>query len=304
MTADFPLVAVGVCTYKRPTQLERLLRSLGKLEFPAAKLVVVVIDHDPERSAAPVVERLAHEFRSIRYAVEPVRLISAARNRLVAEAIESGARFVAFVDDDEWVPEKWLRMLVERAIDWRADAVAGPVLPVYEAGIASWIVDGAFFMRKRFATGEIVAGHGIGNVLVDTEFLRTLDDAPFGHSFRMPGGEDTYFLRRFADRGGRLFWCDEAVLFEWIPQTRANPRWLVRRAFLGGETFSQCLRCEGASAPRISVRALKCLTRIVQGIAELSVAAFGGRTSLAAAVCRIAGGVGGLRGLVVLDSGT
>ncbi len=43
---------------------------------------------------------------------EEARGIAEVRNRLVAEALESGAQFIAMIDDDEWPEENWIDELL------------------------------------------------------------------------------------------------------------------------------------------------------------------------------------------------
>jgi hypothetical protein len=266
------------------------------LTYPEEALSVVVIDHDPDASARPVVDRASPLFRDLRYGVEPVRLISAARNRLAAEALRTDAELVVFVDDDEYVPEGWLTELVATADRLSADALAGPVIPVYEEGVPSWVVDGGFFERARFRTGERVRGHGIGNVLVRREWLERLSP-PFGNRFRMPGGEDVHFLMMLERSGAKTYWCDEGYLFEWVPIERGTRRWIVRRAYHMSSAFSECLRSTNASTSVLTVRAAKCSVRVVQGLGECLLAPLRGPVALTSALSRIAIGRGGLRGL-------
>ena len=101
-------VDVSVCipTYRRPEGLARLLDSLGRMKVPHdLRAEVVVVDNDPEASAAPLASRYADFPLPIRWVHEPEANISVARNRSVDEA---RGEWVAFVDDDEVVDEGWL----------------------------------------------------------------------------------------------------------------------------------------------------------------------------------------------------
>lgn len=295
-------VAVGVCTYRRPEQLRRLLESLAVLEYPRERVHIVVIDHDPEQSARPIVESLMTHVADLRYETESIRLISAARNHLASSALATGAPYVVFVDDDEWVSKGWLGELVAAAHQLSADAIAGPVLPVYEAGVSQWVIDGGFFMRERFATGRRVGGHGIGNVLVRSEWLARIKP-PFGERFRTRG-EDTYFLMELERAGARTYWCDEAALHEWVPRERAAGAWLIRRAFAMGSAYSECLICAGLGTAGYADRVAKCVLRMTQGVVCLPWAVVRGRAAVIATVAHVAAGAGGLHGLMLKKRAT
>jgi succinoglycan biosynthesis protein ExoM len=45
-------------------------------------------------------------------------------------------------------------------------------------------------------------------------------------------------LIRLADKGARIIWCDEAIVYEPIEQKRLHLRWLLQRALSGGQEFA------------------------------------------------------------------
>ncbi|HEX6911670.1 MAG TPA: glycosyltransferase, partial [Longimicrobium sp.] len=147
-------VAVCVPTHRRPESLRRLLLALDAqaLPAPAPEVEVLVVDNDAAGSARAVAEACAPLLRwPLRYAVEPERGISAARNRLAALA--GGAEWLAWVDDDEEPEPGWLAALLRAAAAHGADAVAGPVLPRFAAPPPPWVLRGRFFHVPRPATG-------------------------------------------------------------------------------------------------------------------------------------------------------
>lgn len=49
-------VAIACCTYKRPEKLNRLLKSLCKINFPDVPTKILIVDNDKEQSARKIVE--------------------------------------------------------------------------------------------------------------------------------------------------------------------------------------------------------------------------------------------------------
>src|SRR5829696_2372932 len=100
-----PTTVVAVLTYRRVELLSGLLADLvaqAATITPAA--TVLVVDNDPEGSAADVV--LGWAERGVRYVHEPRPGISAARNRALTEAADADA--LVFFDDDEHPCPGWL----------------------------------------------------------------------------------------------------------------------------------------------------------------------------------------------------
>ncbi len=286
-------VAVCVPTRKRPAALSRLLESLTQLEPAEADLAVIVVDNDPEGSARASVQAYLHRFARATYEIEPEAGIPAARNRLVALALEHAADFVAFVDDDEWVEPGWLRHLLRTARAFRADAVLGPVVPVYDDVVPQWLRDRGFYERPRAPTGSPVVQARTGNALVSAHLLADTGE-PFPRSLAV--GEDTYFFERARRRGATMVWCDEALAYEAVPPERARVGWLLARAFRQGSTYSRCQRLLGQTRRQRAVRVATCLGRLVQGLAVAVTTLPVSRVASLRAARRAAGALGGLAG--------
>ena len=75
-----------------------------------------------------------------------------------------------------------------------AAAVVGPVQSEFTGELDPWIAAGAFFQRRRLATGTPVEVAATNNLLLDLETVRRLD-LRFDPRFGVSGAEDTYFTR-------------------------------------------------------------------------------------------------------------
>ena len=108
MMAGLPHIDVCVCTYKRTRYLAYLLERLSAVDTgDLFTYSIVVVDNDRSRSAEPVVASF-EEVSSlyVQYLVEPRQNIALARNM----AVRTGrGEFIAFIDDDEYPAEDWLR---------------------------------------------------------------------------------------------------------------------------------------------------------------------------------------------------
>jgi GT2 family glycosyltransferase len=228
-------VDVCIVSYRRPQGLRRLLGALQELRFPdeAPELRVLVVDNDPEESAREVCEDV-HSWLDVPlvYVVEKRRGIPQARNTALASSL-GNADFLAFVDDDEVPEPSWLAELLRVQRARQADAVAGPVLPRFEAGAPGWIVRGGFFEGRRHTTGARIDHAFTNNVLVRTAALARMD-ALFDEDMALSGGSDAEFFRRFSVSGCHIVWADSAIVHECVPASRASLRWLLARSFRVG----------------------------------------------------------------------
>ena len=231
-------ISVCICTYKRTVLLRRLLEELGKQETGGLfTFSIVVVDNDHLESARRIVtEFLAISPIRITYCVEPRQNIALARNKAIENA---GKDFIAFIDDDEFPTEKWLWSLFTLCLAHNAAGVLGPVRPHFSHPPPSWIVKGKLAERSTYDTGHVMDWRQsrTGNVLFRKEIL-----VGCGEVFRPQfgtGGEDVDFFKRMAKSGYVFIWCNEADVYELVPESRCTRMYHIRRALLRGRNSLQ-----------------------------------------------------------------
>lgn len=225
-------VSVCLCTYKRPQLLMRLLCHLSEQETENLfTYSIVVADNDHLRSA----EATVAAFREtspvpVVYCVEPRQNIALARNKAIEHATGD---FVAFIDDDEFPPARWLVTLFTTCQAYGVDGVLGPVKPHFDERPPAWVRKGRFYDRPTYPTGLVIDGRKgrTGNTILRRHIF-DMDGPPFREEFRT--GEDQDFFRRMIEKGYVFIWCDEAVAFEVVPPVRWRRGFMVRRALLRG----------------------------------------------------------------------
>ena len=119
-------VSVIVPTMRRLESLERALRSLFAQTGVGERLAfIVVVDNDPEGTAAGTVSRLTSDSPCpLIYRHEPRPGVATARN---AGLGMTAAPLIAFLDDDEAASPGWLMALLAAQAITESDAVFGPI---------------------------------------------------------------------------------------------------------------------------------------------------------------------------------
>jgi succinoglycan biosynthesis protein ExoM len=295
-------LVVGVITFRRPEGLTALLDGLAGLRFeaPAPELSVVVVDNDPAGSAQGVCDAATASGRlpgSLHYVRESRRGLSFARNRAVGTALDQGADYLAFVDDDEVPNPDWLEELLRVARGYGADVVAGRVIRRFEREPPEWVSRGGFFVDRRLPTGTPVQIASTSNVLVSSRVLTAMNQL-FDARFALTGGEDTHFFLRVSAAGYRLVWADDAVVEELVPPERARLGWVLRRAYRVANTWSLCERELSPTPGMLGARVAKAIARLGLGAGLLIRGAIAGRHVAARGLWQLAFGAGNLTGLL------
>lgn len=291
-------IALCALTYLRPDGLARLLEGLDELIVPpSTEVLIVIVDNDPHESARDMVSRhVAPCPFEVRYVHEPARGISTARNAAVQAALDWDAQSVCFIDDDEWPDPVWLRELVATAEQTGADIVTGPVLPVFDEPPPSWMIDGEFFERRRHEHHERIRYATTSNVLIGAQCFAERPN-PFDLAFGMSGGEDTHLFAELREAGFVSVWCDTALVYEAIPSSRVDTRWILRREYRRGQTLSLSLRRRGPSAMAIVRRVGNGLLNIARGLVGAIIGLRRGRAGVLSGTKQIVFGAGMMTGL-------
>lgn len=251
-------VVVAVLTFRRPADLAEALPALSDQmqRLPDSWSVrLLVVDNDPGAGARSQVEDFASATPGVEvvYEHEAEPGIAAARNR--ALDVSGDRRLLIYIDDDERPSEDWLRLLLETWRSERPAAVVGPVVSTFATPPSPFVTAGRFFDRRRLATGTEVRVAATNNLLLDLETVRA-HGLRFDTALGTVGGSDTLFTLRLVRAGGRMVWCDEAVVVDVVPADRTTTEWNLRRALRSGNSWSVAsLRAEPRPSRRLRVRA-------------------------------------------------
>lgn len=229
-------IVIVVLTYQRPADLVELLPLLEQqLRQTTESVTVMVIDNDPAASARETVA--SFDYPWLRYVHEPTPGIAHARNRSLEESAD--AHLVIFLDDDERPMDAWLVSMIDTYRHYRCAAVAGPVLPDYEATPDPWIKAGEFFVRPQFPDGAERQAAGSGNLLVDLREINLLGPLRFDPEFGLTGGSDTLFTMEITRTGRKIIWSEGAAVVDKVPAKRMTRTWVLQRAFRNGNSSSR-----------------------------------------------------------------
>lgn len=254
-------VDIGICTYRR-SSLKQTLLSISQQVLPEYVTIrAVIADNEETNARQEDVEKLCHSLSlPFLYVHAPHKNISRARNACLAHAT---AQWLAFIDDDEVARSDWISCLLSAS--GGADCVFGVAQAIYDAKAPGWMIKGDFHShmlskRPRNANGSTC------NVLLNRAFLEQ-NQISFREELGRIGGEDTMFFHDMAQNGARFEAAPDAIVFEDVPQARANLQWLARRRYRCGQIHYLLLRRERINRAMIALLASAKLTYCYVGAA-------------------------------------
>jgi O-antigen biosynthesis protein len=248
-----PDVSVVIPTHNRHEPLRRCLDSLLRLDYPASRFEVIVVDNAPADDATERLVRDEYSHR-VRYMREPVVGGSRARNRGLAAAHGS---VVAFTDDDTLVDSGWLSVLTEAfSTDESIGCVTGLIAPAELQTEAQAVLERHNGFGKGYDTRTwslhdppedplfpFTAGHfggGGANMAFRTDLLKSFGgfDTATGTGTPAHGGEDLLAFFRVIAGGSTLAYQPDAIV--WHAQRRSGEA-LSRQVFAYGSGFGAYL---------------------------------------------------------------
>ena len=261
------LCSICVATYRRPQLLKRLLQSLNQQALPDnVSIEIIVVDNDSEKSAEAVVAQFSDsENGKFYYYIQPVKNISLTRNLAIKKAC--GA-YILFIDDDEIASPEWVKHLLKTIVDSGSDGVFGFVDPEFSDETPEWMKRrDLFFSGPTMETGTEAKGTYTGNCIIKASLLKKMGQ-PFDPSYGMTGGEDIHLFRRLSFEGARYVNCREAVVTEFLPDSRTRMYYFYIRAMSGGNRNTRW-RIESSGKRTFRVRSFMLLKSVSYGFVSL-----------------------------------
>ncbi|MCT8330962.1 glycosyltransferase family 2 protein [Albidovulum sediminis] len=239
-------IAVCIPTRARPELLGSCLESLARLSVPDGCAVqVIVVENDVSAQCREIVSgasELWSRFGEITYHHQPRLGIAIARNTCVRLSIDSGADFIAFIDDDETPEPDWLLKHISAQEFSHVHLRGGPVRlarPDRTRGLLDRMMQASLLNRyeaveRKARKVSTRSDSGATTIVTNNWFCSASVFAEHGVWFNealgMAGGEDTEFYKDCKRRGLRTGWVEDAVVWDHLPVERLSPLYQFRRA--------------------------------------------------------------------------
>ena len=248
---DVPKVSIIICTYNRSALLVKTLQSLLPLENLQAAEIIVVDNHSKDDTAAAIrgfIETHGADM-DIRYLLEPVQGLSAARNTGI---LASKSPLIAFLDDDAIPCRTWITTIVS-TFEQRPEVMAmgGKIAPIFESRRPDWLIKPFELPYTIVDLGNRIkeypkrlhpcgANMAMRKVVFDIS-LFPLELGRKGDS--LLSGEETWLFGQIQQEGHSILYHPDMAVDHFVAQSRLTEDWIMKRYYSQG--ISNAMKSEG-----------------------------------------------------------
>jgi mycofactocin glycosyltransferase len=207
LLSDYPSVTVIIPVRNRPEDIFECLTSLTKLDYPADKIEIIVVDDASSDNTPQIISGFP-----VRLIKNPVRRQASYSRNLAAS--EAKGDILAFIDSDCVAHPLWLKELVPAFLDESNGAVGGKV--------DSWFDNKAIDLYEKVSSSLNMGNRSRSskeegnffylptcNLLVKKEQFLKLDS----FNIEMTVGEDVDFCWRLKDSGYEIEYRPAGIVF-------------------------------------------------------------------------------------------
>ncbi|WP_239004504.1 glycosyltransferase [Paenibacillus tepidiphilus] len=248
---DAPKISIIICTYNRSALLLKTLQSLLPLQALSQAEIIVVDNVSTDDTAAVIKSFIAAHGADmdIRYLLEPVQGLSAARNSGI---LASRSPIIAFLDDDAIPCQEWIPTIIGSFAERpEVMAMGGKIAPIFESARPEWLIK-PFELPytivdlgnriKEYPKGLHPCGANMAmRKLVFDISLFPLELGRKGDS--LLSGEETWLFGQIKQQGHQILYHPQMAVDHFVPAGRLTEDWIMKRYYSQG--ISNAMKSEG-----------------------------------------------------------
>lgn len=274
------LISVVICTYNRADLLRGVLQSLCTQILESSRYEVVVVDNNSTDGTCAVAREFRLRYPNVSHYVEQQQGLSHARNLGLEVA---RGEFVAYIDDDARVPERYLAV-AEEVIQCLGPAVfGGPYFAFYNSSSKPrWFKDayGSHFQGEEariLGPNEFLHG---GNFIIRRSLAQKLGG--FNPTLGMSGrriayGEETALIQamRASMPEEIIYYEPRLYVYHLVSPWKMTIRGAMRQRFADGRYSYRVFRGDHAQVRRKFLLLLETLGALIVFCADFAWALVG-----------------------------
>jgi glycosyltransferase involved in cell wall biosynthesis len=240
-----PLLTFAFCTYNRADRLEQLVAAMRAQSCPIPFEILAINNNSTDNTEVTLAQLAQQPGPELRWVTEPVQGIVAARNRGIAEAMDSD--ILVYIDDDEIPLPGLIEIAADAILNEGAECVGGRVeMDFTTIPRPAWLEDDLLGFLAAVDHGPDAfwiqdTGTPIwtANVAYDMRLFRNDPALRFDKRFDrvgnvVGGGSDATMFCTLLERKVRMRYRPEMVVLHAVEPWRLCRRYFLELHYLAG----------------------------------------------------------------------
>lgn len=243
-------LTVAICSYNRAELLPKLIRALRDQSCPILFDILVVDNNSTDHTQTVIAELENEEGAPIRAVIETEQGIPFARNRAIAECMQSD--YMLFIDDDELPWPNTLESAVYSLDIEGAECVGGRVIINFGSAVRpNWLTDDLLPFYAAINYGEnpfwiTDSSTPVWTSIVAYNMSLFLNhpDLRFDHRYNrkgkgIGGGEDGILFQKLLKRKIKIRYQPKMVVDHFIEHWKIKKSYFIKLHFIAGRKYGQ-----------------------------------------------------------------
>lgn len=245
-----PLLTFAFCTYNRADRLEKLVAAMRAQSCPIPFDILAINNNSSDNTATVLAQLAQLPGPTLRWVTEPVQGIVSARNRGIAEALESD--ILVYIDDDETPLPGLLQGAADAILNEGAQCAGGRVeMDFSHDPRPAWLSDELLgFLaavdhgKDAFWIKDASTPIWTANVAYDMRLFRDDPDLRFDKRYDrkgnvVGGGSDAIMFRTLLERKLRIRYRPDMAVLHAVESWRLKRGYFLKLHYRGGLRYGQ-----------------------------------------------------------------
>jgi len=240
-----PKLTFAFCTFNRADRLEKLVAAMRAQSCPIPFEILAINNNSTDNTEVTLAQLAQQPGPTLRWVTEPVQGIVAARNRGIAEAMDSD--ILVYIDDDEIPLPGLIEAAADAILNEGAECVGGRVeMDFSTIPRPAWLEDSLLGFLAAVDHGpdafwiqDTSTPIWTANVAYDMQLFRNDPALRFDKRFDrvgnvVGGGSDAVMFRTLLERKARIRYRPEMAVLHAVETWRLKRSYFLKLHYLAG----------------------------------------------------------------------
>ena len=210
-----------ICVSRSSKFVLSCVQSILNQKNASINKIYLIINSPHKTSIQQKIRKLGIGYKKIEIVIEREKGIPFARNKCLEIIRKTNSDFSCFTDDDCELSKNCLEKMIKLYKETKAEIITGPQISknqnIFEV-----------ILERKAKHKSLVRWAATNNIFIKSKTLIN-NKLKFNEKLKNMGGSDQLFFSKLNLMGKKIYWNEEAKVFENRDKSLTNFKWFIRR---------------------------------------------------------------------------